>query len=138
GPADPRVTNFLAHFTRPQAPLVGVRLLSVGTERYASHFGGHRRPAPPKYVPKRWLIRPLRRPYVRRRVCIALQRGHLREGTPQKFASKKRWRVKERTYRGVRRVFAFWRQCCAMPQFVWRVTRQAVLSTFEARFQSWP
>jgi hypothetical protein len=45
---------------------------------------------------------------------------------PQKFATKKRWRVKERTYRGVplRRVFAFWRQCCATSQFVWRVTRQ--------------
>jgi hypothetical protein len=46
--------------------------------------------------------------------------------SPQKFAAKKRWRVKERTYRGVplRRVFAFWPQCCATSQFVWRVTRQ--------------
>jgi hypothetical protein len=45
---------------------------------------------------------------------------------PLKFAAKKRWRVRERTYRGVplRRVFAFWRQRCATPQFVWRVTRQ--------------
>jgi hypothetical protein len=45
---------------------------------------------------------------------------------PRKFAAKKRWRVKERAYRGVplRRVFAFWRQCCATSQFVWRVTRQ--------------
>ena len=60
-------------FHAPAAPVVGVRLLSVGPERFASHFGGHRRPAPNKYVPKRWLIRPLRRPDVRRRVCMALQ-----------------------------------------------------------------
>jgi hypothetical protein len=54
-------------------------------------------------------------------------KGVPREGTSGEVRrAKKRWRVKERTYRGVplRRVFAFWRQCCATSQFVWRVTRQ--------------